>query len=559
MENHQHAHNQESMQLPLQGLSRLQQPHLDFASHTDHQSYFNLPQPRNGQTQEPNTLSPMDNQPPRTEGSTHAVHAQLPVSSASFSNNASEGGLVGTPDLTELTCIIPHCSEVFVLFSDFSRHCHTAHPRLLEPDAHSPTVTNAASLPSDGANHTHIPTISTSMSQPMTLPIPNENCKIGPRMKPGDACEVCKKQKKKCQGATCSRAQRLVQAARMESIAPNATSGSQEWEDNQSASPEPTHVSSSTFTVMDGSMAEHVSSDPSSILPSFNTLSTGSNIVPLDLDLYLDHASPTAVPYLPPPITAADHSFPEPLYPDHPNPGPDRLPTSILQIPYYLINTSFSLLVESQARLAQRGLQTNEGLKQKLMLPSAWNSDDCCKQLVLSNDGMAVEYKGTVYRILSCSAIVLIAGLWKGEYTRPSVRSNYSIPPQCGLFYWEVNHKFKCPNSSISVGVRSRASDLEGAYDFFDTPYWYNTREGTVSHWHKSSGRHKSIREFGPGFFMGDTIGYGTAFKALSSQYPLISQYPLYLFVKLDNPGDQVEANFGARAFKFDVLRYMKL
>ncbi|RUS16252.1 concanavalin A-like lectin/glucanase domain-containing protein, partial [Endogone sp. FLAS-F59071] len=163
-------------------------------------------------------------------------------------------------------------------------------------------------------------------------------------------------------------------------------------------------------------------------------------------------------------------------------------------------------------------------------------------------------------------------GLWKHSYTQALVRSNYPIPLQYGLFYWEVNLKFKCPRSCISVGICPRISQLEGFY--YDDDHWcYNTHTGTVDR------KSRENRKFGPKLYMGDTIGCGINFKAKSifftmngkllgeffkfahicTAFKTISlRYPLYPFVTLNNPGDQVEANFGAHAFMFDVLKYKK-
>ncbi|RUS17269.1 concanavalin A-like lectin/glucanase domain-containing protein [Endogone sp. FLAS-F59071] len=182
------------------------------------------------------------------------------------------------------------------------------------------------------------------------------------------------------------------------------------------------------------------------------------------------------------------------------------------------------------------------------MLPSTWNSEDCCNQLVLSTDSMVAEYKGH----------------WKHSYTQALVRSNCPMPPQCGLFYWEVNLKFRCPNSSITVGICPRTSRLEGFNYYYDDHWCYNTHTGTVDC------RSRKDREFGPKFFMGDTIGCGINFKTKSIFFTMNGEllgiafesvplrYPLYPFVALNNPGDRVEINFGVRAFKFDVLKYIK-
>ena len=56
------------------------------------------------------------------------------------------------------------------------------------------------------------------------------------------------------------------------------------------------------------------------------------------------------------------------------------------------------------------------------MLPSFWDSNDKCKYLALDDAKLRVSYKGT----------------GKDDTEAAAVRADRSIPPSCGLFYFEI-------------------------------------------------------------------------------------------------------------------------
>ncbi|CAG8645137.1 4336_t:CDS:2 [Funneliformis mosseae] len=169
--------------------------------------------------------------------------------------------------------------------------------------------------------------------------------------------------------------------------------------------------------------------------------------------------------------------------------------------------------------------------------PTAWNINDERNLLRLNEDKHIVTYTG-LGEIEDCAAI----------------RTNYPIPDQCGLFYFEVDIIDKGKNGEIGIGFCTRAACLNQMPGWEDISWGYHGDDGNIF----NAGSEKL---YGPTFMTGDTIGcclnfrnntvfytrngvnLGIAFQDLKNA--------LYPCVGMLSPGGSIGANFGYRKFKY--------
>jgi len=172
-----------------------------------------------------------------------------------------------------------------------------------------------------------------------------------------------------------------------------------------------------------------------------------------------------------------------------------------------------------------------------------------------------------------CSYIVLILlnfvsisslGVGKDDTDAASVRANFPMRPQCGIFYFEVEIVSKGRDGYIGIGFCWQSNLLNRLPGWDDHSWGYHGDDG---HSFCSSGNGKP---YGPKFGTGDTIGCGVNFQDMSAFYTKngvdlgtafqgLQGASLYPCVGFRTPGEQVEVNFGEREFKFDIEHYVKV
>ncbi|KAI9285909.1 concanavalin A-like lectin/glucanase domain-containing protein [Umbelopsis sp. AD052] len=183
-----------------------------------------------------------------------------------------------------------------------------------------------------------------------------------------------------------------------------------------------------------------------------------------------------------------------------------------------------------------------------LKLPTAWNPNDKGHCVELSSDNRRLKY----------------VGVGKDDTDAASVRANFPMRPQCGIFYFEVEIVSKGRDGYIGIGFCWQSNLLNRLPGWDDHSWGYHGDDG---HSFCSSGNGKP---YGPKFGTGDTIGCGVNFQDMSAFYTKngvdlgtafqgLQGASLYPCVGFRTPGEQVEVNFGEREFKFDIEHYVKV
>ncbi|KAI9009622.1 concanavalin A-like lectin/glucanase domain-containing protein [Gaertneriomyces semiglobifer] len=194
---------------------------------------------------------------------------------------------------------------------------------------------------------------------------------------------------------------------------------------------------------------------------------------------------------------------------------------------------------------------TSNATQKPRLLPSQWNAKDKSQSLELSGGCLRVTYTGPGQTDAHAAA----------------VRADQPIPPQCGLYYYEVTVISKGRDGYIGIGICAPNVPLNRLPGWEDNSYGYHGDDG-CSFCCSGTGE-----AYGPVFTTGDVIGcmvnfqnksvsftkngvyLGVAFKNLADSARASGLFPS---IGLRTPGEIVEANFGQHRFKFDIEHYYK-
>ncbi|KAI8984413.1 hypothetical protein BDF20DRAFT_986304 [Mycotypha africana] len=148
-----------------------------------------------------------------------------------------------------------------------------------------------------------------------------------------------------------------------------------------------------------------------------------------------------------------------------------------------------------------------------------------------------------------------------------SIRTNFSIPAQCGIYYFEVKILSLGQDGVFAVGFCTSESKLDKLPGHDKFSIGYHGIDGQL--YSKSIKQNQEL----PSFTIGDIIGcginfahetvfftkngvlLGTAFQLKSSEMISTSYYPC---VGLTTLGEKITANFGQELFLFDIVNYVK-
>ncbi|KAI8086032.1 concanavalin A-like lectin/glucanase domain-containing protein [Halteromyces radiatus] len=223
--------------------------------------------------------------------------------------------------------------------------------------------------------------------------------------------------------------------------------------------------------------------------------------------------------------------------------------------PKYLKQTSYANLVYEQYEHSNQpkgrssaSSSTAEWDDLELRLPTAWNWKDKAKHVEVDSHGLQLKY----------------AGPGKTEAHAGSIRSNFPMPPQCGIFYFEMQVISKGDDGYIGIGFCTKDNDLERLPGWDTNSFGYHGDDG---HGFAGSGVGKT---YGPSFTTGDVIGCGVNFSDATAFYTkngmligtafssidLTKKY--YPVIGLRTPGEHVATNFGDEDFMFDIELYIK-
>ncbi|CEP11678.1 hypothetical protein [Parasitella parasitica] len=183
---------------------------------------------------------------------------------------------------------------------------------------------------------------------------------------------------------------------------------------------------------------------------------------------------------------------------------------------------------------------------QDLRLPSAWDLKAKGEHIDISRDNMQLTYRGN----------------GKDESDVASVRANYAMRKQCGIYYFEVKIISKGVDGHIGIGFCRRINSLDRFPGWEEHSWGYHGENGYIF---SGPGTGKT---YGPKYGTGDIIGCGIDFRDMSAFYTKNGIYlgtafkkvkdtELFPFVGFKTPGEKIEANFGAKPFKFDIYQLL--
>ncbi|KAI8365430.1 concanavalin A-like lectin/glucanase domain-containing protein [Choanephora cucurbitarum] len=183
---------------------------------------------------------------------------------------------------------------------------------------------------------------------------------------------------------------------------------------------------------------------------------------------------------------------------------------------------------------------------QDLRLPTAWDIRAKGNHIDISLDHMQLTYKGSN----------------KDDPEVSSARANYAMRRQCGIYYFEIQIISKGIDGHIGIGFCRRINSLDRLPGWEEDSWGYHGENGQIF---SGPGTGKP---YGPRYGTGDIIGCGVDFRDMSAFYTKngihlgkafrkIKEVDLYPFVGFKTFGEQIEANFGTRPFKFDIQQWM--
>lgn len=124
-------------------------------------------------------------------------------------------------------------------------------------------------------------------------------------------------------------------------------------------------------------------------------------------------------------------------------------------------------------------------------LPSKWAEVDNWGGLEILSDGQEVKYVNTTKT---------------PDHEAAAARTDHPMPPQCGLYYFEVYIASKGKEGMIGVGFSGRKASLG------KLPGWENDSWGYHGDDGKSFCCQSTGKDYGPKFSTGDIIGCGVNF-----------------------------------------------
>lgn len=124
-------------------------------------------------------------------------------------------------------------------------------------------------------------------------------------------------------------------------------------------------------------------------------------------------------------------------------------------------------------------------------LPSRWNEDDKMGGLDILADGTEVKFNGVT----------------KTSDEAAAVRSDYPMPKECGIFYFEVTILSRGKDGLIGIGFSSRKANLNRLPGWETESWAYHGDDGFVFQCTASG------KAYGPRFSAQDVIGCGVNFR----------------------------------------------
>ena len=124
-------------------------------------------------------------------------------------------------------------------------------------------------------------------------------------------------------------------------------------------------------------------------------------------------------------------------------------------------------------------------------MPSRWNGEDCMNGLEVLAEGTEVRFNGVS----------------KNPDEAASIRADYPIPRECGIYYFEVTVLSKGKDGLIGVGFSTKKANLNRAPGW-ETESWAYHGDDGYSFACTASGK-----AYGPKFSSQDVVGCGVNFR----------------------------------------------
>ncbi|PHH66961.1 hypothetical protein CDD81_5313 [Ophiocordyceps australis] len=185
-------------------------------------------------------------------------------------------------------------------------------------------------------------------------------------------------------------------------------------------------------------------------------------------------------------------------------------------------------------------------------LPTRWSKDDMWTNLEIQSDHRCVRHVGP-------------KNLHERDYESSSVRANHPIPPQCGIFYFEVEIlSSRRDDTTIAIGYLTSNCPLSRPLGWEPETCGYHGDDGRCF-----VGSNLGAI-YGPSFDTGDVIGCGINFRdhtcfftkngcKLSTACRQVPKGKLFPAVSLKMPGEHISCNFGHKKFLFNIDDVMKM
>ncbi|KAL4784520.1 hypothetical protein BJX76DRAFT_347759 [Aspergillus varians] len=183
---------------------------------------------------------------------------------------------------------------------------------------------------------------------------------------------------------------------------------------------------------------------------------------------------------------------------------------------------------------------------QPMPLPSRWSDSDKYPGLELPNDGLEIRYTGPVN---------------KQDHEAASVRADHPMPPQCGIYYFEITIHSKPKDGMIGIGFSNNKASVERLPGWEQESWAYHGDDGK-SFFGENQGQG---RQYGPTFGVNDTVGCGVNFSTgcafftkngvfLGNAFKELRNLKVYPSVGVKkNPPVHLSANFGQQPFMYDI------
>ena len=177
-------------------------------------------------------------------------------------------------------------------------------------------------------------------------------------------------------------------------------------------------------------------------------------------------------------------------------------------------------------------------------LPTRLSETDRYSGLDLSSDGLEVRYNGSAS---------------KTDVEAATVRADYPMSPQSGIYYYEIAIRNKHKDGMIAIGFSSQKANLERLPGWEQESYAYHGDDGNMFFGENQG------KKYGPIFGKDDTIGCGINFANNTAFFTKNGHELGVAFRDLRNPrpfpaigmkkysGTHIMVNFGQRPFIFDI------